>query len=130
MNKHTNSYNRFKTSIKDLARWVDIDDQKYIEKYRQVTLQLEQVEKERKSILEREEHLLKEMYNMKLQPLRDIKLDIPEFLKHKPNKRQVLDMLFTEGFIDTNTMEYVLDDLWNNRGVKTYQYNNPYEERG
>jgi hypothetical protein len=130
MNKYTNQYNRFKESIKDLSKWVDIDEQKYIERYRQVILQLEQVERERKSIQEREDRLLVETYNMKLQPLKDIKLDVMEFIKHKPNKRQVLDFLFNEGFLDTNTMESVLDEMWNARGEKTYQYSNPYEERG
>lgn len=132
MDKHKNQreYNRFKESIKDLSKWIDIDENKYIEEYRSAILHLEQVDKEIETLNDKRKNLLEEMYNKKLQPLRDIKLDVYEFIKHKPNKRQVLDFLFTEGFIDSNHMDSVLSELWENRGVKTYQYSNPYEERG
>jgi hypothetical protein len=132
MDKHKNQrdYNRFKESIKDLSKWVDIDENKYIEEYRSTMLHVEQVEKQIESLTSKRESLINDMYNMKLKPLRDVKLDVYEFIKHKPNKRQVLDFLFTEGFIDNKVMDGVVSELWENRGAKIYQYSNPYEERG
>jgi hypothetical protein len=132
MDKHKNQrdYNRFKESIKDLSKWVDIDENKYIEEYRSTMLHVEQVEKQIESLTSKRASLINDMYNMKLKPLRDVKLDVYEFIKHKPNKRQVLDFLFTEGFIDNKVMDSVVSELWENRGAKTYQYSNPYEERG
>ena len=132
MDKHKNQrdYNRFKESIKDLSKWVDIDENKYIEEYRSTMLHVEQVEKQIESLTSKRASLINDMYNMKLKPLRDVKLDVYEFIKHKPNKRQVLDFLFTEGFIDNKVMDSVISELWENRGAKTYQYSNPYEERG
>jgi hypothetical protein len=132
MDKHKNQrdYNRFKESIKDLSKWVDIDENKYIEEYRSTMLHVEQVEKQIESLTSKRASLINDMYNMKLKPLRDVKLDVYEFIKHKPNKRQVLDFLFTEGFIDNKVMDGVVSELWENRGAKTYQYSNPYEERG
>jgi hypothetical protein len=132
MDKHKNQrdYNRFKESIKDLSKWVDIDENKYIEEYRSSMLHVEQVEKQIESLTSKRASLINDMYNMKLKPLRDVKLDVYEFIKHKPNKRQVLDFLFTEGFIDNKVMDGVVSELWENRGAKIYQYSNPYEERG
>jgi|SaaInlStandDraft_1057018.scaffolds.fasta_scaffold07508_4 hypothetical protein len=132
MDKHKNQrdYNRFKESIKDLSKWVDIDENKYIEEYRSTMLHVEQVEKQIESLTSKRASLINDMYNMKLKPLRDVKLDVYEFIKHKPNKRQVLDFLFTEGFIDNKVMDGVVSELWENRGAKIYQYSNPYEERG
>ena len=132
MDKHKNqrTYNRFKESIKDLSKWVDIDENKYIEEYRSSMLHVEQVEKQIESLTSKRASLINDMYNMKLKPLRDVKLDVYEFIKHKPNKRQVLDFLFTEGFIDNKVMDSVISELWENRGAKIYQYSNPYEERG
>ena len=132
MDKHKNQrdYNRFKESIKDLSKWVDIDENKYIEEYRSSMLHVEQVEKQIESLTSKRASLINDMYNMKLKPLRDVKLDVYEFIKHKPNKRQVLDFLFTEGFIDNKVMDSVISELWENRGAKIYQYSNPYEERG
>lgn len=93
-------------------------------------LHVEQVEKQIESLTSKRASLINDMYNMKLKPLRDVKLDVYEFIKHKPNKRQVLDFLFTEGFIDNKVMDGVVSELWENRGAKIYQYSNPYEERG
>ena len=128
--KNQRDYNRFKESIKDLSKWVDIDENKYIEEYRSTMLHVEQVEKQIESLTSKRASLINDMYNMKLKPLRDVKLDVYEFIKHKPNKRQVLDFLFTEGFIDNKVMDGVVSELWENRGAKIYQYSNPYEERG
>lgn len=130
MTKHEKDYRRFKESIKDLSKWIDIDTQPYIERFRSVQLHIDQIDLELKSINERRESLLREMYNMKLQPLRDIKLDVYEFVRYKSNKKQILDFLFTEGYISSRQMEDALNKLWNNRGEKILQYDNPYGERG
>ena len=121
MTKHEKDYRRFKESIKDLSKWIDIDTQPYIERFRSVQLHIDQIDLELKSINERRESLLREMYNMKLQPLRDIKLDVYEFVRYKSNKKQILDFLFTEGYISSRQMEEALNKLWNNRDTK---YNN------
>lgn len=130
MNKHRKDYESFKESIKDLARWIDIDYQPYIEKYRNLNLQLEQIDREKESIRERENSIKQSLYNIRLEPLQDIKLDVYEFIKHKPNKRAVLDFLFTEGYITNKVMDACLNKMWEDRGAYKLQYNNPYEEQG
>ena len=130
MTNRKQDFHEFKEALEELQNKMNIDVDPYIEKYHRLSLQLEELDKEREAVERKQVEINKILTTLRTKPLEDINLDVYEFIKDKPNKRAILNFLYNGGFISSRENDKILGRLWRDRDTYQLQYRSPYEERG